>query len=139
MSDPPPPSQRSYLERGATAYPRSKRQKSLRALAEILAALKPQQVNSIIQFLDDRAIDRICTLIFNVVHRDRSQILGQENIEKLLKCLSGKRSMLTYLTKKNNKIAKKRRYLKQSGGFLATLAGIALPLLAEVIISQVTK
>ena len=118
---------------------KKKDKKSLRALAEILAVLKPQQVNSIIQFLDDSAIDRICTLIFNVVHRDRSQILGQENIEKLLKCLSGKRTMLTYLTKKNNKIAKKRRYLKQSGGFLATLAGIALPLLAEVIISQVTK
>ena len=116
-----------------------KNKRSLRQLSEILAVLNPQQVNSIIQFLDDSAIDKICCLIHNVVHRDRTKILGEQNIQKLVKCLDGKRSVLTYLTRKKNKIAKKRKYLKQSGGFLATLATIALPLLADVIISQVTK
>ncbi len=52
--------------------------------------------------------------------------------------MSGKRSEIIYLTKKRNKIKNKRRILKQSGGFLATLAAIVLPLVAEVIINQVT-
>ena len=35
--------------------------------------------------------------------------------------MSGKRSEIVYLTKKKNNLKKKRRILKQSGGFLATL------------------
>ena len=83
-------------------------------------------------------INEICTLIFNVVHRDRRAKLGDENIQKLCKCMTGRRREIIYLTKKKNNIKKKRRILKQSGGFLATLAAIVLPLVAEVIISQVT-
>ena len=115
-----------------------KTKRRLRELAEILSSLKPHQVDSLIQFLDDSAIDDICELIHNIVHRDRSEKVGEENIQKLLKCMSGKRRMLIYLTKKKNNIKKKRRILKQSGGFLATLAAIILPLVAEVVINQVT-
>ena len=35
--------------------------------------------------------------------------------------MSGKRSEIVYLTKKKNNVKKKRRILKQSGGFLALL------------------
>ena len=35
--------------------------------------------------------------------------------------MSGKRSEIIYLTKKKNNVKRKRRILKQSGGFLATL------------------
>jgi len=115
-----------------------KEKKRLGEIAELLSVLKPHQVESLIQFLDDDAIENICTLIFNVVHRDRSEKVGEENIKKLCMCMSGKRSEIIYLTKKRNKIKKKRRILKQSGGFLATLAAIVLPLVAEVIINQVT-
>ena len=115
-----------------------KAKRRLRELAEILSSLKHHQVDSLIQFLDDTAIEDICTLIHNIVHRDRSEKVGEENIQKLLKCMSGKRRMLIYLTKKKNNIKKKRRILKQSGGFLATLAAIILPLVAEVVINQFT-
>ena len=115
-----------------------KEKKRLGKIAELLSSLKSHQVESLIQFLDDDAIENICTLVFNVVHRDRSEKVGEENIKKLCKCMSGKRSEILYLTKKKNQIKKKRRILKQSGGFLATLAAIVLPLVAEVIINQVT-
>ena len=115
-----------------------KERKRLQALAEILSLLKPHQVETLIQFVDNDTINDICTLIFNVVHRDRSAILGEENIQKLCKCMSGKRSEIVYLTKKKNNVKKKRRILKQSGGFLGVLASIVLPLVAEVIINQVT-
>ena len=115
-----------------------KERRRLRALAELLSFLKPPQVEAFIQFVDDDTINDICTLIFNVVHRDRSAKLGEENIQKLCKCMTGRRREIIYLTKKKNNIKKKRRILKQSGGFLATLAAIVLPLVAEVIISQVT-
>ena len=115
-----------------------KERRRLQALAEILSLLKPHQVETLIQFVDNDTINDICTLIFNVVHRDRSAKLGDENIQKLCKCMTGRRREIIYLTKKKNNIKKKRRILKQSGGFLATLAAIVLPLVAEVIISQVT-
>ncbi len=115
-----------------------KQRRRLHALAELLSFLKPHQVESFIQFVDDDTINDICTLIFNVVHRDRSAKLGEENIQKLCKCMSGKRSEIVYLTKKKNNLKKKRRILKQSGGFLGVLASIVLPLVAEVIINQVT-
>ena len=77
-----------------------KEMRRLRALAEILSLLKPHQVEAFIQFVDDSTINDICSLIFNVVHRDRRAKLGDENIQKLCKCMSGKRSEITYLTKK---------------------------------------
>ena len=77
-----------------------KERRRLRALAEILSLLKPHQVEAFIQFVDDSTINDICSLIFNVVHRDRRAKLGDENIQKLCKCMSGKRSEITYLTKK---------------------------------------
>ena len=98
-----------------------KERRRLQALAEILSLLKPHQVKTLIQFVDNDTINDICTLIFNVVHRDRSAKLGDENIQKLCKCMSGKRSEIIYLTKKKNNVKRKRRILKQSGGFLATL------------------
>ena len=98
-----------------------KERKRLQALAELLSLLKPHQVETLIQFVDNDTINDICTLIFNVVHRDRSAKLGDENIQKLCKCMSGKRSEIIYLTKKKNNVKRKRRILKQSGGFLATL------------------
>ena len=98
-----------------------KERRRLRALAELLSLLKPPQVEAFIQFVDDDTINDICTLIFNVVHRDRTAKLGEENIQKLCKCMSGKRSEIVYLTKKKNNVKKKRRILKQSGGFLALL------------------
>ena len=98
-----------------------KERRRLQALAELLSLLKPQQVETLIQFVDNDTINDICTLIFNVVHRDRSAKLGDENIQKLCKCMSGKRSEIIYLTKKKNNVKRKRRILKQSGGFLATL------------------
>ena len=115
-----------------------KERRRLQALAELLSLLKPHQVETLIQFVDNDTINDICTLIFNVVHRDRTAKLGEENIQKLCKCMTGRRREIIYLTKKKNNIKKKRRILKQSGGFLATLAAIVLPLVAEVIISQVT-
>ena len=115
-----------------------KERRRLQALAEILSLLKPHQVEAFIQFVDNSTIKDICTLIYNVVHRDRRAKLGDENIQKLCKCMTGRRREIIYLTKKKNNIKKKRRILKQSGGFLATLAAIVLPLVAEVIISQVT-
>ena len=98
-----------------------KERRRLQALAELLSLLKPHQVETLIQFVDNDTINDICTLIFNVVHRDRSAKLGDENIQKLCKCMSGKRSEIIYLTKKKNNVKRKRRILKQSGGFLATL------------------
>ena len=115
-----------------------KEKRRLRELAEVLSSLKSHQVESLIQFLDDSAIDDICTLIHNIVHRDRSEKVGEEAIQKLVKCMTGKRRMLIYLTKKKNNIKKKRQILKQRGGFLGTLAAIVLPLIAEVIINKVT-
>ena len=87
-----------------------KEKKRLGEIAELLSVLKPHQVESLIQFLDDDAIENICTLIFNVVHRDRSEKVGEENIKKLCMCMSGKRSEIIYLTKKRNKIKRNEEF-----------------------------
>ena len=109
------------------------------AFLECLVHLTPDQLKTVISHLDQTSVNYICDLIFAITNDDDiDSKIDKEKKERILQCLKGNRKLVKYLTngKKHYSLRKKR--LKQSGGCLGTLLAVGLPILADIIITQVT-
>ena len=107
------------------------RQKKLDFLTA-LKKLKPDHRCSVVNYLNDDGIEALCEIVHNVVHKDIK--LSSSKKAKIRKEFGSHRKKLAFLGNKKNDIVKKRKILKQNGGFLGTLLAIAIPIIAELII-----
>ena len=110
--------------------------KNQKQLIEVLCSLSKEHLEVILKYLDQCAVDHISSLVYNLIYFENRN-LGKHAKKKLLKCLMGNEKKALYLSKRSNKIERKKKILAQNGGFLGTLMGIGLPILAEIIASQV--
>ena len=59
--------------------------------------------------------------------------------EKAERKIFGKEKLLKFLSKKSNRVSTRKKKLIQTGGALGTILGIAIPILADLIIGAATK
>jgi hypothetical protein len=102
---------------------------------EVLKSLSEEQLRVITKYLDQCAIDHIGNLVHNLTKFENDD-LSERDKKKLYKCLMGNTKLAHYLTKPAKNFEKKKKKLSQSGGFLATLLSVGIPILAEIIASQ---
>ena len=114
----------------------SKLRREGKELFEVLSCLTEKQLQVIVKYLDHCAIDHIGSLVYNLTQFDNPNLTSKDK-KKLYKCLMGNTTLASYLTKPKNNFRTKKRKLAQRGGFLATLLAVGVPLLAEIIASQV--
>ena len=109
------------------------------AFLECLVHLSPKQFKTVISHLDQTSVNYICDFIFAIINdTDIDLKLDEEKIEQVKQCLKGNRKLVEYLTNGKKHYLLRQKRLEQSGGFLGTLLAVGLPVLAEIIISQVT-
>ena len=115
---------------------KSQLKREAKDLFEVLSSLNEKQLQIIVKYLDHCAVGHIGSLVYNLTQFENPN-LSKRDKKKLYKCLMGNTSLATYLTKPKNNFRTKKRKLAQRGGFLATLLAVGVPLLAEIIASQV--
>ena len=117
--------------------PKCKRKIEHIAFLKTLASLSTEKQKSIIQFLDQDGVNLICECISNLIFSD----LGlRRAVKKRLKGkIFGKEKLLKFLSKKSNRVSTRKKKLIQTGGALGTILGIAIPILADLIIGAATK
>ena len=117
--------------------PKCKRKIEHIAFLKTLASLSTEKQKSIIQFLDQDGVNLICECISNPIFSD----LGlRRAVKKRLKGkIFGKEKLLKFLSKKSNRVSTRKKKLIQTGGALGTILGIAIPILADLIIGAASK
>ena len=115
---------------------KSKLKRERKKLFEVLSTLTEKQLQVIIKYLDSCAVGHIGSLVYNLTQFENPN-LSKKDKKKLFNCLIGNTKLATYLTKPNNSFERKRKKLTQNGGFLATLLAVGLPILANIVASQI--
>ena len=118
-----------------TGPQKARLRKQQKQFFEVLNSLPEEHLQVIIKYLDQCAIDHIGSLVYNLTQFENSNLTKRDK-KKLYKCLIGNTKLAYYLTKPANNFEKKKKKLSQSGGFLATLLSVGIPILAEIIASQ---
>lgn len=118
-----------------TGPQKARLRKEQKQFFEVLNSLPEEHLRVIIKYLDHCAIDHIGSLVYNLTQFENSNLTKRDK-KKLYKCLIGNTKLAHYLTKPANNFEKKKKKLEQSGGFLATLLSVGIPILAEIIASQ---
>lgn len=106
-------------------------------LIKVLSQTKPADLNKILSYLSDDAINDICECIYNVIYTDLK--LSARKKSHLRKCIKSNCSMhkkIKTITSKKEPIFKRRKALNQVGGFLPLLLGTALPFLVDLIFGK---
>ena len=115
---------------------KSKLKREAKELFEVLSRLTEKQLQVIVKYLDRCAIGHIGSLIYNLTHFENPNLTKKDK-KKLYQCLIGNTKLANYLIKRKNSFQIKKRKLSQSGGFLGTLLAVGLPILAEIVASQI--
>ena len=115
---------------------KSKLKREGKELFEVLSTLTEKQLQVIVKYLDSCAVGHIGSLVYNLTQFENPN-LSKKDKKKLYNCLIGNTKLATYLIKPKNSFVIKRKKLTQNGGFLATLLAVGLPLLANIIASQI--
>lgn len=119
-----------------TGPQKSKLKREGKELFEVLSCLTEKQLSVIVKYLDSCAIDHIGSLVYNLTQFENPNLTKKDK-KKLYKCLIGNTKLASYLTKPKNSFQRKKIKLAQSGGFLGTLLAVGLPILAEIVASQI--
>ena len=118
-----------------TGPQKARLRKEQKQFFEVLNSLPEEHLRVIIKYLDHCAIDHIGSLVYNLTQFENNNLTKRDK-KKLYKCLIGNTKLAYYLAKPSNNFEKKKKKLSQSGGFLATLLSVGIPVLAEIIASQ---
>lgn len=105
----------------------SKRVKRNIAILNAIPALKPDQRKGFISHCSDDFILSICEICLNVLKGNIP--LNSEQYSRLKK----HKTFIKLLADKKSSVKKKRKVVKQSGGFIGPLLSIALPFISGLI------
>ena len=117
---------------------KNRQRKNQKELLEVLSTLNKEQLQIIFKYLDRCAIDHVSSLVYNLIYF-KNKNLSKESKKKLISALIGNEPIVKYVSRKSNNFEKKKMKLSQRGGFLGTLFAVGLPILAEIVASQVRK
>jgi hypothetical protein len=108
--------------------------KALPALRGI-CKLRGEELNGVLSYLNRDAREILYHCIYNCVYNDR---IPAEVRQQLRDQLTDNQKSVKYLANPENDRIKKRRLLKQTGGYLHTILAILLPLLTSIV-AKATK
>jgi hypothetical protein len=105
-------------------------------LLNVLKKLNPKEMEGILDFLNDDAIDNICECVYNVIHTDLS--LPNKKKSKLKNFIKSNCSVhrLNKISSKKENIFKRRKALKQEGKGLPMILATAIPFLVDLIFGK---
>jgi hypothetical protein len=103
-----------------------------------LHKLKPDTLRTIINYMDDNAVDSLCECVYNVIHTDLS--LSSKAKQRIRNHLRKKCSLknIKVITTKNLPVSKRRKALSQEGAGIGLILGTVIPYLAKLIYDRVT-
>ena len=97
------------------------------ALLKMLATASPQQRKAILCSASDDLVAAISEIALNTLK-------GNVPIsERQFRLLKKKRQLIKRLSNKRASIVSKKKLVKQSGGFIGSLLGIAIPLITSLL------
>ncbi len=99
-------------------------------LFKALSKLKPAQGGEIYGNLSDDAVNAVCECVHNIAYSDIG--LSRSKQRTVRKCMCKNKSAIKFLAKKNNSITRKRKLMKQEGGYLGTILAAAVPFLISL-------
>ena len=102
-------------------------------LLKLLKKLKSDELKTISRYLDDRAVDVLCELCFNVVNTQLN--LSKRKKKSLLSAID--KSTLLKLSNRAKSVKKRKELLSQSGGFISVLLGALVPVLVDLVYNAV--
>jgi hypothetical protein len=105
-------------------------------LLNVLKKLKPKEIEGILDFLNDDAIDNICECVYNVIHTDLK--LPSKKKSKLRNFIKSNCSVhrLNKISSKKEALFKRRKALKQEGKGLPMILATAIPFLIDLIFGK---
>jgi hypothetical protein len=103
--------------------------KALPALKGI-CKLRGEELNGVLSYLNRDAREVLYHCIYNCVYNDR---IPREVRQQLRDHLTDNQRTVKYLANPDNDRIKKRRLLKQTGGYLPTILELLLPLLSSIV------
>ena len=106
-------------------------------LLQTLLTLSPQKQINIIKFLDSDGINILSEIVHNTIFKNLK--LNTRQKKRLKEKILGKEQLLKFISKKSNKSISRKKKLLQTGGFLGTILGIAVPILADIVMNAVSK
>lgn len=112
------------------------KKKNLVSLIKILSKSKSEDINDILEYLSDDAVDNVCECVYNVIHTDlKLNKRKKQNLKKFLKSNCSINKLKTVSSKKIP-IFKRRKALTQIGKGLPLILGTALPFLIDLIFGK---
>lgn len=124
----------SHYSRKKIVFKKKDLQKRLE-LFSALNKLPKKLLQTITPFLSSECTDYICEALYNTINVDLN--LKEKDKRRLRKAYN-KCNNISSLCNKSTHIHKKRQLLKQKGGFLGALLGVAIPTIVQLI-SSLTK
>lgn len=100
-------------------------------LCKALKKLSPEEFILLIPYLDDKAIDELCSCVYNTLFQNRT--ISTHARAKILKKINPHKNKYLYLSKKDNDTNKKRTILKQHGSGIGMILSAAIPFLMNLI------
>ena len=106
-------------------------------LLKVLKKLKPDQLSTLIKFLNTDSIDCIGECCYNLLYTNLG--LKKKTKKRIQNTLRGKEKIIKILSNRTNSIDRRKKILKQNGGFIGVLAATVLPIIADLIYNAVKK
>jgi hypothetical protein len=105
-------------------------------LINVLAKMKPEDFQTIVDVLPDEATEIICECVFNVLNTDIK--LSPKKKSHLRKFIKANCSIhrLGKIAKKSIPISKRKKALKQEGKGLPLILGAAIPFLMDLFMGR---
>jgi hypothetical protein len=92
--------------------------------------LSDREREVVLGFLNGAGRDILYECMHNCVYNSN---IPRKERKALRKKLAGKEKVVTYLARPGNSLAKKKKLLKQTGGFLPAILGAVLPMLISAL------
>ena len=101
-------------------------------ILKLCKKLKPEEFNSFLDHLSDNSVDSICECVYNVINTDLK--LSSAKRRKLKNHIVSKCNTknIKLITNKKVSISKRRKLIKQEGGFLGPILAAVIPFLTSL-------
>lgn len=102
-------------------------------LLKILLKLSNEERKYLIKKLNQKEVDYVCSVCYNILFTKNGLLLGKKKINRLRKEVEANRKEFLKLSNKAGSLNQKKRILSQQGKGLGTVLSVAIPLLSSIL------
>ena len=115
---------------------KTKQIKEALILLQSISKLKPYDRPILLAHLDEKGIDAISNLVFNLLYNKNIKFTPKKR-KQIKQLLKQRINDYRKLAEKRRSFISKKRIVKQHGGFIGALLGATIPLIADLIAKYV--